>query len=73
MLQTSYEITYDKLIIKSVKCTAKSGLGNVVKMSLNVNAKKDAFKIELPSGWKDKILPSSSTPLASSEEPSSLA
>ena len=73
MLQTSYEITYDKSIIKSVKCTAKSDLGNIVKMSLNVNAKKDAFKIALPSGWKDKILPSSSTPLASSEEPSSLA
>lgn len=73
MLETSYEITYDKLIIKNVKCTAKSDLGNVVKMNLHVNAKKDAFKIELPSGWEDKILPSSSTPLNSSEEPSSMA
>ena len=66
MLKESYEITYNNLIIKSVKVTAKSNLGNTVKMSINVSAKKNAFKIDLPSGWEKKVLPDSSVPLSES-------
>ena len=70
-LNESYEITYNKLIIKSAKYTVKSSLGNVIKMSINVSAKKNAFKIDLPSGWEKKILPDSSIPVTSSEPESS--
>ena len=71
MLSSDYEIVYNKSIIKSVKANAKSNLGNEVKISMNVNAKKEPFKIELPSGWEKKVLPESSIPVASSEPESS--
>ena len=71
MLSTDYEIVYNKSIIKSVKANAKSNLGNEVKISMNVNARKEPFKIELPSGWEKKVLPESSIPVASSEPESS--
>lgn len=66
MISTDYEIVYNKSIIKSVKANAHSNLGNNVKISMNVNAKKEPFKIELPSGWEKKMLPDSSIPVDSS-------
>ena len=71
MLKTNYEIAYNKSIIKSVKANAKSNLGNEMKISMNVNARKEPFKIELPSGWEKKVLPDSSIPVASSQPESS--
>lgn len=72
MVKTNYEISYDKSIIKSAKIDAKSNLGNNMKMTLNVNAKKTPIKIELPSDWEKKILPDSSIPLSSSNPTSSV-
>ena len=71
MVKSSFEITYNKFIIKSAKMTAKSNLGNDVKYTINVSAKKEEIKLELPSGWEKKVVPSSSIPVASSEPTSS--
>ena len=65
-IKTSYEIAYNKSIIKSVKAVGKSNLGNESKITMNVYARKEPFKIELPTGWEKKVLPESSIPLTSS-------